>query len=179
MLKKVLLLLCLTAASLQAAMFAGINDRGFDFGLGNDRLNGVLQGDFTYEWIVPNYSGWTLSLSPNIEYCVFKSSRFKLYAMCGVFGVYGRYGPSSLSLGAYPDITNGLQDIAAGVNILVLRPEALLSKNISVYANIPILQYEEGNQAGLNIWLIGGTAADPLGYIGASSPIAIGIKFYF
>ncbi len=59
MLKKVLLLLCLTAASLQAAMFAGINDRGFDFGLGNDRLNGVLQGDFTYEWIVPNYSGWT------------------------------------------------------------------------------------------------------------------------
>ncbi len=176
MLKKILLLISLATASLQASMFAGINDKGFDFGFGNGKVDYLLQGEFNYLSADGDATAWTLSLSPDIEYLLFHSARFKLYGMSGAYLIYGRYSAAYLNLGYFGDYYDDLQEVTAGVNIFVLRPEAIISKNASIYANLPIFQWERGNQAGQSIWIIGGYT-NGSGYLDESA--AIGIKFYF
>jgi len=178
MFKKILLITCFAVVSINADMFTGINDKGFDFGFGTDKINVVFQGEFWYLAADANFTAWTLSLSPNIEYCLFRTARFKLYGMSGIYVIYGRYSQAYLDLGYFGDIYSDLQEITTGANLLILRPEALISKNVSIYADIPIFQVERGTQAGQIIWLIGGLP-DGSGYLGSTSPIAIGIKFYF
>jgi hypothetical protein len=176
MLKKMLLTTCFATASINAAMFAGITDKGFDFGLCSDKIDFVLQGEFNYLSADANTTAWTLSLSPDIEYLLFRTVRFKLYGMSGVYIIYGWYSAPYLNLGYFGDIYNDQQEITAGVNLLVLRPEAIISKNVSIYADIPIFQWERGTQAGQSIWLVGGYP-NGSGYPDESA--AIGIKFYF
>ncbi len=178
MLKKMIFATCFAAVSLNAATFLGINDKGIDFGFGNDKIHGVIEGEFWYVAADQNYTAWTLSLSPNVEYRLLCTERFKLYGMSGVYLICGWYTPAYLDLDYFGDIHNDYEPITAGANLFVLRPEAILSRTISIYADIPILQVERGTQAGQIIWIVGGLP-DGSGYLGSSSPIAIGMKIYF
>jgi hypothetical protein len=175
MLKKIAAAICFTAISLNAAMFAGITDKGFDFGAGSGAVDFVFQGEFTYIAADSNFTAWTLSLSPNIEYCLVSMPRFKLYGMSGPFIIIGHASAPYLNIGAFGDINNENQEKIAGFNILVLRPEAILSRTVSIYADIPILQWERGTQAGNSLWLINGNANGS----GLGSAASLGIKFYF
>jgi hypothetical protein len=178
MLKKMLFATFFTAASINAATFLGIDDKGIDFGFGTGKVDFVIQGEFWYLAADQNYSAWTLSLSPNIEYRLLRTELFRLYGMSGVYVICGWYTPAYLNLDYFGDIYNDFQPIIAGANFFVLRPEAMLTRTISIYADIPILQVERGNQAGQIIWIVGGIP-DGSGYLGSSSPIAIGMKIYF
>jgi hypothetical protein len=178
MFKKILFATCFAAASINAATFLGITDKGIDFGFGTDKLHVVIEGEFWYVAADQNYSAWTLSLSPNLEYRLLRTNRFQLYGMSGVYLIGGWYTPAYLDLDYFGDIYNDSEPITAGANIFVLRPEAILSRTISLYASIPILQVERGTQAGQIIWIVGGLP-DGSGYLGSSSPIAIGMKIYF
>lgn len=49
-------------------MFAGITQKGVEFGIGNDRFDGYLQGNFCYLSAYTTYSAWTVTFGPKPWY---------------------------------------------------------------------------------------------------------------
>jgi hypothetical protein len=154
-----LMLIVLCGATISRAdMFAGITQKGLEFGIGNEKFDGFLQGNFCYLSADTTYSAWIATLSPNVEYRVFRRSHFKLYASCGMYFRYARYAPAYLSFNAPFDIHDERNEIVFGINALSLRPEVMLFDRISLFAHLPVLRYEMGSPIGGGILMVNGIA---------------------
>lgn len=159
-----------------AEMYAGVTQKGLEVGIGNEKIDVFMQGNFCYLSADTTFSAWNITLSPNVEYRFFHRPHFKLYASCGVFCRYARYAPAYLSFNSLTDVHDDRHEILVGINILSLRPEVMLFDRISLYAHLPVVRFELGTQIGNNILMINGVA-NSMGY--DDGVPGIGIKLYF
>ena len=164
----IIVVLCIISAP-RAAMYAGITQKGLEF-------DGFLQANYCYLSSDTTFSAWTVTLSPNVEYRIFRRPHFKLYASCGVYCRYARYAPAYLSFNSPLAMPDDKSEVLFGINILSLRPEVMIFDRISFYAHIPVARYELGTQIGNNILMINGIA-NTMGY--DDGVPGIGVKLYF
>jgi hypothetical protein len=157
-------------------MFAGITQKGIEFGVGKENIDGFLQANFCYLAADTTYSALSATLSPNVEYRIIRRSHVKLYASCGMFFRYARYAPAYLDFTAPLDIHDDENEVTVGINVFSLRPEVMIFDRISLFAHLPIMRYEFGTQIGGGILLINGIA-NTMGYDDGIP--SFGVKMYF
>lgn len=173
MFTKILSIALFSWASINAAVYTCINQSGFDFGIGNNKIDLVIKGNVCYLSMDNNYKAYSVSVGPNVEYRFINTPHFKLYGMCGAFFEYGNYSSGYLtSLGFIAG-----QRTLYGINVFALRPEAIISPKVSLYSNVTFIKYESGSDVGNNIWVFGFISSSALENKDAIPEI--GIKIYF
>jgi hypothetical protein len=170
---KAVFVLLLCASTTEAVFLACINQSGFELGVGNTTVDGILKGNFAYMAMDNNYKAYAVDIGLDIERKIVAFPQFKLYGMCGVFFEYSRVSLSYLSAMQSGEGERGV----FGFDIIALRPEAIITPNISVYMNIALVKYELGTEIGTSVWIIG-LPSNSLLSSGSALP-QIGLKFYF
>jgi len=175
-LRKSVIILFLPLSLLHAGAFLCVNQKGFDFGVGNERFDLMLQGDFSYMSADSTFHAWAIELAPAIEYRIFHTQHMKLYAACGVYFKDALFWPATGQADLSSDYRSSQRDIQIGLNILMLRPEAIINSRLSAYATIPVIRYVIGTQSGNYLLL----SAFSSGVLGTDAGVpGIGLKFYF
>jgi hypothetical protein len=173
MLKKLCTILLLGFSPLSAEIFACLNQSGFDLGFGNRTIDLVAQGNFCYESMDNNFKAYAARFGLNVEHRLVTIPYFKMFGMFGAFIEYENSSSALLSTIG----NNAAQQAVFGFNVLVLRPEAIISPKISLYANITLVKYESGTAIGNNVWTFSFLSSSILENRDAVPEI--GLKFYF
>jgi hypothetical protein len=173
MFTKIFIIIALSFASIDAMIYACINQSGFDAGVGNNTVDAVINGNFCYVSMDNDYTAYAVNFGLNIERKLLEIPHFKMYGMCGAFIEYGAVDFAYLSsIGK----SVGRQALF-GLNVLALRPEAMITPRISIYSDISLVKYEISTEMGNHIWIVGFLSSSALGMRDAVPHI--GLKFYF
>jgi hypothetical protein len=171
--------LVLSVSSLNAKLYFGINQKGFDAGAGvlDNKIDLIIKGNFCYYSADTLSNAWAVSGSMMLAYRFFNTQGFKIYVASGPYLKYAFYSTGYLSFGQFTDISDPRREIQWGWNVLALRPEAIINKRVSAYVHIPLVLYHFGSQAGNRNLLVNFISSDGIG-LNDGMP-EIGIKFYF
>lgn len=173
MIVKTIAAVLLSCASIHAMMYACINQSGFDVGAGNMTVDLVANGNFCYIAMDNDYTSYAVNLGLNIERKLVAAGHFKLYGMCGAFLEYDHVSLAYVS----PANSDAQRQVMAGLNVLCLRPEVVITPRISLYCNLALIKYEASTETGYNVWIVSFLSSSTLQNKDAVPQI--GFKFYF